>query len=128
MAECSTNSFDVLNGLVHSEVNLMNMLRDLIAQERKDIDQLRVHRYNAVEDLDSTKTTMDLEFNSEEYKCIEQKANFLAMLEKNIVRKQQYAAILSDIVEDRKQNLDRLSNETFSFVSEEMANLNVSSK
>ena len=128
MAECGGKSLDVVNTIVRCEVDLMKMLRDLIAEERKSIDCLRVERYNAVEDLDRAKTSsMDVDCNHQELEYIKEKAKTLALIEKNIVRKQQYAAILSDIKDDRQRNLEKLSNHSCALVSDQMADLNVSS-
>ena len=124
MAECAAKSLDVVNGLVHCEVDLMKMLRELILQERKGIDKLRTQRYHALEDLDTANTrSMDLDTEPQEIQCIQQKEELLALIDRNIMRKQQYVAILSDIADDRKRNLDLLSKDSLTLMNDEMADL-----
>ena len=126
MAECGSDTFDVISGLVGSEIELMKMLRDMLFEERKDIDRLRMVRYKAVEDLDLAKeSSMDFNSKDKELTSIQEKANFVGLLERNIRRKQQYAAIISDILDDRKRNVDELSNERLSLVKDGIQGLNV---
>ena len=127
MADCGGKSLHVVNAIVRSELHLMKMLRELLGEERKSLDNLRVERYNALEVLDAAKAnSMELDCKPEEYKSVQEKENLTALLEKTIVRKQQYAAIISDIMDDRQRNMDQLSKESCVLISEEMAELDVS--
>ena len=126
MAANTGETVDVINGLVREEVRLMKMQSDVLGLERKDIDRLRVQRYQTLDDIEiSKKTSMEVDCQPTA-DSLKEKQKLADVLEATISRKQQYAAILSDIIEDRRRNCECLSKYSCSVIEDGMAQLNVS--
>ena len=124
MAERGNPSFDVMNTLISEEVKLLNRTCDLLTQERKDIDRLRLQRYKAADELQVLKERlMEVDFDSKGNTELQVKVDILSTIEANLIRKQRYGELLSEIIQDRKINIEQLSSKTVDVIGEEIADL-----